>query len=89
MQSHTCTAMSSAGLTMVANIAIAPGPGFRVPRGPLCETCSSRYTRVDVRIRMPEGNSQKLGSILYTCYTETLFVETKVIFHFVWEFASA
>jgi len=36
MQSHTCTAISSAGLTIVENIAIATGPAFRGPCGPLC-----------------------------------------------------
>jgi len=75
MQPHTCTAMSSAGLTMAAI-------RFWAPRGPLCEICSSRYARVDVRIKMREENSQKRGPKFYTCYTETLFVETKVIFSF-------
>jgi len=74
--------MSSAGLTIVENIAIATGPPLWGPHGPLCKICSSIYARVDVRIKMPEENSQKVGPIFCTCYTEILFVETKVNFSF-------
>jgi len=80
--------MSSAGLAIVANIVIATGSASWGPRGPLREICSSIYAMVDVRIKMPEENSQKGGPIFCTCYTETFFVETKVNFSF-WEFASA
>ena len=38
---------------------------------------------------MPEANSQKGGPVFYTCYTETLFAESKLNFDFVWESASA
>jgi len=37
---------------------------------------------MDVRNKIPEENSQKGGPIFYTCYTEILFVETKVNFSF-------
>ena len=91
MQLHTCTAMSSADLTMVANIAFAPGHALLAPRCPLWNLFFNicKGGRLDLRIKMPEENSQKGGSILYTCYPESLFVESKVNFHFVWEFSSA
>jgi len=41
---------ASAGLTIVADIAIATAPRFLGPRGPLCEICSLLYARVDIRI---------------------------------------
>jgi len=45
-----CTVFLSAGLTLVANVAIATVPAFLGPRGLLYEICSSLYARLYIRI---------------------------------------
>jgi len=44
---------TSAGLTVVANVAIATAPRFWGPRGSLCEISSLLYARVYIRTRCP------------------------------------
>jgi len=75
---------TSAGLTIVANVAIATGPALLgAPRSVVLNFCLL-YTRVDIGIWAPEPNSQKRAYILHTLY-KNLFN----FFYFVWEFASA
>jgi len=37
---------------------------------------------MDIRIQVPEANSQKVGPVCYTCHTETSFAESKLNFLF-------
>ena len=57
----------------VANMAIAAGPALLEALRSL--VCEIRFL-CNIRIQVPEAKSQKGVSILYTCYTETVFPES-------------
>jgi len=72
--------MRSAGLTIVAKVAIATSPAVLRGHTVLCVLTLFPMIKSDIRISVPEGNVQKEGPIFYTCYAETLFAESKLIF---------
>jgi len=69
----------SAGLKIVANIAIAMGPAFLGSPRSFVLNLTLLYARVDIRIC---ATSQKGGPIFYTCYKKILFAESKLNFSF-------
>jgi len=70
----------SVGLTIVANVAIATGPTFL--GAPQSFVLNLFFSTCNIRRWMPEANSYEGGPIFYTCYTETLFAESKSKFSF-------
>ena len=73
LEIYQCAVNDHSGLTIVANVAVATGPAlFGAWRSFVWNLFFIAYKGGYQNFRCP-GQTQKGGSIFYTCYTETLF----------------